>query len=107
MCTAMFHMRNLNVLLVIHRILSFSEEVLMDESVRRYEPKQALFAEQEGLAIYEKIANRLEEFLTDSSKRDSHRRQLDDADRIVGISKNQQFYQRSLSRLLTEISNSL
>ena len=29
----------------------------------------------------------LKNFLTDSSKRDSHRRQLDAADRIVGISK--------------------
>lgn len=48
--------------------IAFSEEVLMDESVRRYEPKQALFAEQEGLAIYEKIAHRLEEFLTDSGQ---------------------------------------
>mgnify|MGYP002745977865 CR=1 FL=1 len=28
----------------------------------------ALFAENEGLAIYEKIANRLEEFLTDSGQ---------------------------------------
>lgn len=48
--------------------IAFSEEVLMDESVRRYEPKQALFAEQEGFAIYEKIANRLEEFLKDSGQ---------------------------------------
>ena len=48
--------------------IAFSEETLMDESVRRYEPTQALFAENEGLAIYEKIANRLEEFLTDSGQ---------------------------------------
>ena len=48
--------------------IAFSEEVLMDESVRRYEPKQALFAEQEGLAIYEKVAHRLEEFLKDSGQ---------------------------------------
>ena len=48
--------------------IAFSEEALMDESVRYYEPKQALFAENEGLAIYEKIANRLEEFLTDSGQ---------------------------------------
>ena len=48
--------------------IAFSEEALMDESVRCYEPKQALFAENEGLAIYEKIANRLEEFLTDSGQ---------------------------------------
>ena len=48
--------------------IAFSEETLMDESVRRYEPTQALFAENEGLAIYEKIANQLEEFLTDSGQ---------------------------------------
>lgn len=48
--------------------IAYSEEALMDESVRRYEPTQALFAENEGLAIYEKIANRLEEFLTDSGQ---------------------------------------
>ena len=48
--------------------IAFSEEALMDESVRLYEPIQALFAENEGLAIYEKIANRLEEFLTDSGQ---------------------------------------
>ena len=48
--------------------IAFSEEGLMDESVRRYEPKQALFAENEGLTIYEKIACRLEEFLTDSGQ---------------------------------------
>lgn len=48
--------------------IAFSEEALMDESVRRYEPKRALFAENEGLAIYEKIANRIEEFLTDSGR---------------------------------------
>ena len=28
----------------------------MDESVRSFEPKMALFAENDGLAIYEKIA---------------------------------------------------
>ena len=48
--------------------IAYSEEALMDESVRRYEPSQALFAENEGLEIYEKIANRLEEFLTDSGQ---------------------------------------
>ena len=48
--------------------IAFSEEVLMDESVRRYEPKQALFAEHEGLAIYKKIAHRLDEYLTDSGQ---------------------------------------
>lgn len=36
--------------------ISQSEWDLMDESVRTYEPKSALFAENEGLAIYQKIA---------------------------------------------------
>jgi len=36
--------------------ISQSEWDLMDESVRTYEPKTALFAENEGLAIYQKIA---------------------------------------------------
>lgn len=36
--------------------ISRAEWDLMDESVRTYEPKQALFAENDGLAIYQKIA---------------------------------------------------
>lgn len=36
--------------------ISHSEWSLMDESVRTYEPKKALFAENDGLAIYQKIA---------------------------------------------------
>lgn len=36
--------------------ISMAEWDLMDESVRTYEPKQALFAENDGLAIYQKIA---------------------------------------------------
>ena len=36
--------------------ISYDEWEEMDESVREYEPKQALFAENNGLAIYEKIA---------------------------------------------------
>lgn len=36
--------------------ISHSEWMLMDESVRTYEPKKALFAENDGLAIYQKIA---------------------------------------------------
>lgn len=35
----------------------------MDESVKRYEPKQALFADNHGLAIYKRIADELEEYL--------------------------------------------
>ena len=36
--------------------ISYDEWEEMDESVREYEPKTALFAENNGLAIYEKIA---------------------------------------------------
>lgn len=36
--------------------ISKAEWDLMDESVRTYEPKTALFAENDGLAIYQKIA---------------------------------------------------
>ncbi|OJG46863.1 protein-(glutamine-N5) methyltransferase, release factor-specific [Enterococcus hermanniensis] len=36
--------------------ISQAEWHLMDESVRTYEPKTALFAENDGLAIYQKIA---------------------------------------------------
>lgn len=35
----------------------------MDESVKRYEPKQALFADNHGLAIYQRIADELEKYL--------------------------------------------
>lgn len=36
--------------------ISFDEWELMDESVRTFEPKIALFAKEKGLAIYKKIA---------------------------------------------------
>ena len=36
--------------------ISLDEYDLMDESVRQFEPKMALFAENNGLAIYEKLA---------------------------------------------------
>lgn len=44
--------------------ISVAEWDLMDESVRRYEPKTALFAEDEGLAIYRKLAQQAPERLT-------------------------------------------
>ena len=46
-----------------------------------------LFSKRQEVKKISWIHGSIEEFLTDSSKRDSHRRQLDDADRIVGISK--------------------
>lgn len=43
--------------------ISQSEWDLMDESVRTFEPKLALFAENDGLAIYQKIASESRELL--------------------------------------------
>ena len=52
------------------------------------------------------IHGSIEEFLTDSSKRESHRRQLDAADTIVGISKkpailSKKFYPDYSQKLVT------
>lgn len=44
--------------------ISVAEWDLMDESVRRYEPKSALFAADEGLAIYRKLAAQAPERLS-------------------------------------------
>lgn len=44
--------------------ISVTEWDLMDESVRRYEPKSALFAADEGLAIYRKLAQQAPERLS-------------------------------------------
>ncbi|MGO3609735.1 MAG: peptide chain release factor N(5)-glutamine methyltransferase [Enterococcus gilvus] len=44
--------------------ISEEEWDLMDESVRTYEPKTALFAENKGLAIYQKIALESRSLLT-------------------------------------------
>lgn len=43
--------------------ISQAEWDLMDESVRNYEPKTALFAENDGLAIYQKIAKESRQLL--------------------------------------------
>ncbi|MGX7077619.1 peptide chain release factor N(5)-glutamine methyltransferase [Globicatella sanguinis] len=40
------------------------ELALMDESVKRFEPATALFAEQQGLAIYQRLAETLPSFLS-------------------------------------------
>ncbi|OFK57877.1 hypothetical protein HMPREF2811_06340 [Globicatella sp. HMSC072A10] len=40
------------------------ELALMDESVKRFEPATALFAEQQGLAIYQRLAESLPSFLS-------------------------------------------
>lgn len=43
--------------------ISHDEEYLMDESVLKYEPHSALFADHEGLSIYEKLAYELPFYL--------------------------------------------
>ena len=43
--------------------ISEAELDLMDESVKRYEPSMALFAEQEGLAFYRQLANQIRAYL--------------------------------------------
>lgn len=45
--------------------ISQDELDVMDESVKKFEPKSALFAERNGLAIYEKIAQQAPDYLTD------------------------------------------
>lgn len=48
--------------------ISHTEWHLMDESVRTFEPKMALFAEDDGLAIYRKIAKEAPAVLTKEGK---------------------------------------
>ena len=45
--------------------ISQDERPLMDQNVLDYEPHQALFADHQGLAIYERIAQQLADCLTD------------------------------------------
>lgn len=48
--------------------ISYDEWQEMDESVREYEPKQALFTENNGLAIYEKIAKESTTILSETGR---------------------------------------
>ena len=48
--------------------IAFDELDEMDESVKTYEPKTALFAENQGLAIYEKIAAQSVTKMTENGK---------------------------------------
>lgn len=48
--------------------ISEGEWALMDASVRRYEPKLALFAENDGLAIYQRLAKEAQEKLAPFGK---------------------------------------
>ena len=48
--------------------IAFDETYEMDNSVIKYEPDLALFAENQGLAIYQKIADQAVNHLTDNGK---------------------------------------
>lgn len=48
--------------------IAADEWSVMDESVRTFEPKMALFAEEEGLVIYQKLAQQAKEKLKPSGK---------------------------------------
>ncbi len=48
--------------------IEVSEKNVMDESVLRFEPEVALFAEDEGLAIYRNIAQKLETYLLEEGQ---------------------------------------
>lgn len=48
--------------------ISNTEWELMDESVRTFEPKAALFAENDGLAIYQQLAEEAQDYLKPTGK---------------------------------------
>ena len=48
--------------------IAFDETYEMDDSVIKYEPDLALFAKNQGLAIYQKIADQAVNHLTDDGK---------------------------------------
>ena len=48
--------------------IDISEKNVMDESVLRFEPEVALFAEDDGLAIYRNIAENLENYLLEEGQ---------------------------------------
>ncbi|TFE12940.1 peptide chain release factor N(5)-glutamine methyltransferase, partial [Ligilactobacillus salivarius] len=48
--------------------ISENEKIYMDKSVLNYEPHQALFAKNNGLEIYERIANESGKLLKQGSK---------------------------------------
>ncbi|GMA07560.1 release factor glutamine methyltransferase [Tetragenococcus halophilus subsp. flandriensis] len=58
----------IDILIANPPYISQDEWSLMDTSVQRYEPSIALFAENEGLAIYQKIAEQAQEKLAKQGK---------------------------------------
>ncbi|MFS9305975.1 glycosyltransferase [Streptococcus peroris] len=63
-----------------------------------------LFSKRKEVKKISWIHGSIEEFLTDSSKRESHKRQLDAADRMVGISKKTSY---SIKEVFPEYSKKL
>ncbi|MFV0557593.1 MAG: peptide chain release factor N(5)-glutamine methyltransferase [Enterococcus sp.] len=56
--------QKIDVLISNPPYISHDEWALMDESVREFEPKMALFAENDGLAIYQQLAKEVQGLLT-------------------------------------------
>ena len=59
--------RKFDVILCNPPYISYEEINLMDKSVLEHEPQTALFAENQGLAIYERIAISVNEYINDKS----------------------------------------
>lgn len=59
---------SIDILIANPPYISQDEWSVMDESVRRFEPKLALFAENDGLANYQKIAQQAQEKLSHHGK---------------------------------------
>ncbi|MEI5989054.1 protein-(glutamine-N5) methyltransferase, release factor-specific [Enterococcus termitis] len=62
------HHSKIDILISNPPYISHKEWDLMDESVRTFEPKTALFAENDGLAIYQQLAEEAKELLSSDGK---------------------------------------
>lgn len=62
------HSSPIDILVSNPPYISYDEWEVMDQSVREFEPKTALFAENNGLAIYQKIAVEAKEYLAENGK---------------------------------------
>lgn len=62
------HSSPIDILVSNSPYISYDEWEVMDQSVREFEPKTALFAENNGLAIYQKIAVEAKEHLAENGK---------------------------------------
>lgn len=60
--------QSIDILISNPPYISADEWALMDESVKKYEPYMALFAEKQGLAIYEQLIEEAKRCLTPKGK---------------------------------------